>query len=57
MRALSIGNNLREAGADLVGDSTSFLVTKSIALVPGEIRRAEAWGTLLRDRTQAAASV
>ncbi|SEM68106.1 flavodoxin family protein [Cryobacterium luteum] len=49
----SIGKHLLAAGADVVAESESFLVTKSIALVPGEIRRAEAWGALLRERATA----
>ncbi|MDJ0350111.1 hypothetical protein [Cryobacterium sp. PH29-G1] len=52
--AKSIGKHLLEAGADLVSGATSFLVTKSIALVPGEVRRAEAWGAVLLQRSTAA---
>ncbi|TFD07104.1 flavodoxin domain-containing protein [Cryobacterium sp. TMT1-66-1] len=49
--AKSISKNLLAAGADVIADATSFLVSKSIALVPGEVRRAEAWGTMLRERS------
>ena len=45
--AKSIGKHLLDAGADLVADAMSFLVTRSTALVPGEVRRAEAWGAML----------
>lgn len=45
--AKTIGKHLLDAGADLVADAMSFLVTKSTALVPGEVRRAEAWGAML----------
>ncbi|WP_198417869.1 hypothetical protein [Cryobacterium serini] len=33
------------------------LAPAEVTLVPGEVRRAEAWGAMLRVRTQAAASV
>ncbi|TFD61587.1 flavodoxin family protein [Cryobacterium suzukii] len=55
--AKSIDKHLLEAGADRVAAGESFLVTKNTALMPGEVRRAEAWGAMLRQRTQAAASV
>ena len=51
--AKSIGKHLLAAGADLVAEPESFLVTRSIALVAGEIRRAEAWGAMLRERAEA----
>jgi len=53
--AKGISTTLQEAGANLVVDPTSFLVTRRIALVAGELRRAQAWGTMLRDRTAPAA--
>jgi hypothetical protein len=50
----NIGKHLLEAGGDMIADAESFLVTKSVTLVPGELRRAEAWGALLGRRAAAA---
>ena len=52
--AKSIGVHLLKAGGDLLADPESFLVTRSTALVPGEVRRAEAWGTMLGRALEAA---
>lgn len=47
--AVAITNRLRHAGANLVREPESFLVTMKPELEPGEAERAAAWATELAD--------